>query len=280
MDQRARLRPAEGWIMFESVIRDLANLGNPAALAVLLQVLIIDITMTGDNAIVVGALAASLPPTQRRKVIAIGVMAALVFRVGFALIATKLLRVIGLVLAGGLLLLWIAWKMWREMPGTGWARRSRVGAFTERPTVRPAKGFAGAVWAVAMADLSMSLDNVLGIAGAAKSHPGVMIVGLFLAVVLMGVAANVIANYIERYRWIAWVGIIVIVWVASTMIVQGFLELRIHGGSSTSQPLRSPLLPQRLDQFQLEIQTPARGAQAHGPNTSSQCRLLHCLLLG
>ena len=215
--------------MFELVIRDLAKLGNPAAWAVLLQVLIIDITMTGDNAIVVGSLAAGLPPPQRRKVIAIGVMAALLFRVGFALIATKLLRVIGLVLAGGLLLLWIAWKMWREMPRAGRPRRSGLVSATERPGVRSAKSFAGAVWAVAVADASMSLDNVLGVAGAAKSHPGIMIVGLLFAVALMGAAANVIAKYIERYRWITWIGIVVIVWVAGTMIVQGFLELKAHG---------------------------------------------------
>lgn len=215
--------------MFELVIRDLANLGNPAALAVLLQVLIIDITMTGDNAIVVGALAAGLPSDQRRKVIAIGVLAALVFRVGFALIATKLLRVIGLVLAGGLLLLWIAWKMWREMLRADWRGRSRAVSVTGRPSVRSARSFAGAAWAVAVADVSMSLDNVLGVAGAAKTHPGIMIVGLFFAVALMGVAANVIAKYIERYRWIAWIGIMVVVWVAATMIMQGFLDLRING---------------------------------------------------
>jgi len=220
--------------MFELVIRDLSNLGNPAALAVLLQVLIIDITMTGDNAIVVGSLAAGLPSDQRRKVIAIGVLAALVFRVCFALLATKLLRVIGLVLAGGLLLLWIAWKMWREIVRAG-QRRSRAVSETRRASEPSARSFAGAAWAVAVADVSMSLDNVLGVAGAAKTHPGIMIVGLFFAVALMGVAANVIAGYIERYRWIAWIGIIVVVWVAVTMIVQGSLELKNHGRSSTSQ---------------------------------------------
>jgi len=192
-------------------------------------VLVIDITMTGDNAIVVGTLAAGLPADQRRKVIAIGVFAALVFRVAFALIATKLLRVIGLVLAGGLLLLWIAWKMWREMLRADGRRKSPAVSLTGRPGVRSARSFAGAAWAVAMADVSMSLDNVLGVAGAAKTHPGIMIVGLFFAVALMGAAANLIAKYIERYRWIAWIGIIVVVWVAVTMIVQGFLELRIHG---------------------------------------------------
>jgi YjbE family integral membrane protein len=185
--------------------------------------------MAGDNAVVVGALAAGLPPTQRRKVIAIGVLAALVFRVVFAVIATKLLRVIGLVLAGGLLLLWIAWKMWRELQRTEQPQTSRALPAIKSATVRPAKSFSGAAWSVAMADVGMSLDNVLGVAGAAKSHPGVMIVGLFFAVTLMGVAANFIAKYIERYRWIAWLGIIVIVWVAGTMIVQGFVELRAAG---------------------------------------------------
>ena len=100
---------------------------------------------------------------------------------------------------------------------------------TGRPSVRSARSFASAAWAVAVADVSMSLDNVLGVAGAAKTHPGIMIVGLFFAVALMGVAANVIASYIERYRWITWIGIIVVVWVAANMIVQGSLELRIHG---------------------------------------------------
>jgi YjbE family integral membrane protein len=215
--------------MIETVIRDLANLGNPTALAVLLQVLIIDITMTGDNAIVVGALAAGLPAANRRQVIAIGVLAALVFRIGFALIATRLLRVIGLVLAGGLLLLWIAWKMWRQMRGADRLPASRTTLNAGHSRVRPAKSVASAAWSVAIADVGMSLDNVLGVAGAAKSHPGLMIVGLLFAVTLMGVAANLIAKYIERFRWIAWVGIIVIVWVAGTMIVQGIAELKAAG---------------------------------------------------
>src|SRR6185437_103323 len=139
--------------MFESVIGDLANLGSPAALTVLLQVLIIDITMTGDNAIVVGTLAAGLPATKRRKVIAIGVLAALLFRVGFALIATKLLRILGLVLAGGLLLLWIAWKMWRDMHRADRLRASRVLPVNGHPGERPEKSLANAAWSVAMADV-------------------------------------------------------------------------------------------------------------------------------
>ena len=175
----------------------------------------IDLVLAGDNAIVVGALAAGLPPEQRRKVILIGVLAALVLRIAFALIVTQLLQIVGLILAGGLLLLWVAWRMWRDLrqpaecsPGS----EEIVG--DEHSGLQPAKSFAGAAWAVAVADVSMSLDNVLAVAGAAREHPGILIVGLIFAVALMGVAANLIARYIERYRWIGWVGLLVILWVA------------------------------------------------------------------
>jgi YjbE family integral membrane protein len=213
--------------MFESVIRDLANLGTPATLVVFVQVLIIDITLAGDNVIVVGALAAGLPAAQRRRVIAIGVLTALVLRVTFALTVAQLLRVIGLVLAGGLLLLWVAWKMWRELVHPGEFRRSPGATGVQRSGVRSARSFAGAAWAVALADVSMGLDNVLGVAGAAKSHPGIMIVGLFFAVMLMAVAANIIARYIDRYRWIAWVGIVVVLWVSGTMIWEGVTDREV-----------------------------------------------------
>ena len=213
--------------MLELVINDLAHLGNPVTLAVFLQVLIIDIALAGDNAIVVGALAAGLPADQRRKVIAIGVLAALVLRVAFALVVTQLLHVVGLVLAGGLLLVWVAWKMWRELHHAGGSRGSRGKAGEQHSGVRSAKSFAGAAWSVALADVSLSLDNVLGVASAAKDHPGIMIIGLFFAVALMGVAANVIARYIDRYRWMAWVGIAVILWVAGTMIWEGLIDRRV-----------------------------------------------------
>jgi YjbE family integral membrane protein len=213
--------------MLELVINDLAHLGNPVTLAVFLQVLIIDIALAGDNAIVVGALAAGLPADQRRKVIAIGVLAALVLRVAFALLVTQLLHVVGLVLAGGLLLVWVAWKMWRELHHAGGSRGSRGMAGEQHSGVRSAKSFAGAAWSVALADVSLSLDNVLGVASAAKDHPGIMIIGLFFAVALMGVAANVIARYIDRYRWMAWVGIAVILWVAGTMIWEGLIDRRV-----------------------------------------------------
>jgi len=218
----AQAGPLSG--MWSHIVQDFSNLGSASALSALLQVLIIDITLAGDNAIVVGALAAGLPADQRRKVIMLGVLAALVLRVFFALVVTQLLQVVGLVLAGGLLLLWVAWKMWRELHhGTGSAGSPEIEG-DEHSGLRPAKSFASAAWAVAIADVSMSLDNVLGVASAAKDHPGIMIVGLIFAVALMGVAANVIAKYIERYRWIAWIGVAVILWVAGTMVYDGFVD--------------------------------------------------------
>ena len=210
--------PAEMW---NAIVTDFSNLGEPAALAAFFQVLMIDLVLASDNAIVVGALAAGLPPEQRRKVILIGVLAALVLRIGFALIVTQLLQIVGLVLAGGLLLLWVAWKMWRELRHDGESGGSEEIVGDEHSGLRPAKSFAGAVWAVAVADVSMSLDNVLAVAGAAHDHPGILIVGLVFAVALMGLAANVIAKYIERYRWIAYVGLLVILWVAFKMIWDG-----------------------------------------------------------
>ncbi len=210
------------------IVADFTNLGDPKALAALLQVLIIDITLAGDNAIVVGALAAGLPADQRRKVIFLGVVAALVLRVFFALVVTQLLQIVGLVLAGGLLLLWVAWKMWRELRHeSGESAGSPEIVGDEDSGLRPAKTFAGAAWAVAVADVSMSLDNVLGVASASKDHPGIMIVGLVFAVALMGVAANYIARVIERYRWIAWLGVVVILWVALSMIYQGFVDPKV-----------------------------------------------------
>jgi YjbE family integral membrane protein len=191
-----------------------------------LQVLMIDLVLAGDNAIVVGALAAGLPPDQRRRVILIGVIAALVLRIGFALIVTQLLQVVGLILAGGLLLLWVAWRMWRDLRDSeGHSLGSDEIVGDEHSGLRSAKSFAGAVWAVAVADVSMSLDNVLAVAGAAHEHPGILIVGLVFAVALMGIAANLIARYIERYRWIAYIGLLVILWVAGKMIWDGWHDV-------------------------------------------------------
>lgn len=186
-----------------------------------LQILFIDLVLAGDNAIVVGALAAGLPAEQRRKVVWIGVAAALVLRIAFALLVSQLLQIVGLVLAGGILLLWFAWRMFRELRGEAESKGSDEIAGDEHSGLRPAKSFARAAWGVALADVSMSLDNVLAVAGAAREHPYVLVFGLVLSVLLMGVAANVIARYIDRYRWIAWVGLAVILWVALRMIYEG-----------------------------------------------------------
>ncbi|QPQ54537.1 TerC family protein [Allosphingosinicella flava] len=207
------------------IVADFSNLGSPSALSAFGQVLMIDIMLAGDNAIVVGALAAGLPADQRKKVILIGIVAALVLRIIFALMVSWLLGIVGLVLAGGFLLLWVAWKMYREIRHTGESAGSPEVDGDEHTGLRSAKTFAGAAWAVALADVSMSLDNVLAVAGAARDHPGILIIGLLLSVALMGLAANVIAKYIERFRWIAWVGLAVIVYVALKMIWEGWHEV-------------------------------------------------------
>jgi YjbE family integral membrane protein len=194
---------------------------SASALTAFVEILFIDIVLAGDNAIVVGELAAGLPAEQRRKVILIGVLAALVLRIAFALIVTQLLQIVGLVLAGGILLLWVAWRMYREIRHKDESEGSEEVAGDEHSGLKPARSFASAAWGVALADVSMSLDNVLAVAGAARDHPWVLVFGLILSVLLMGLAANFIARYIDRYRWIAWVGLIVILWVACKMIFEG-----------------------------------------------------------
>jgi len=207
---------------------DLGSFLTPAAIAALIEILMIDIVLAGDNAIVVGALAAGLPADQRRKVILIGVVAALVLRIAFALVFSQLLQIVGLVLAGGILLLWVAWRMYREIRHKDESAGSDEIAGDEHSGLRPAKSFASAAWGVALADVSMSLDNVLAVAGAAREHPYVLVFGLVLSVLLMGVAANFIARYIDRYRWIAWVGLLVILWVATKMIFDGARNVAPH----------------------------------------------------
>lgn len=194
---------------------------SAGAVAAFFQILLIDIVLAGDNAIVVGALAAGLPADQRRKVILIGVIAALVLRIIFALLVSQLLQVVGLILAGGILLLWVAWRMYRELRHADESAGSAEILGDEHSGLKPAKSFLSAAWGVALADVSMSLDNVLAVAGAAREHPWVLAFGLVLSVLLMGAAANVIARYIDRYRWLAWVGLLVILWVALKMIYEG-----------------------------------------------------------
>ncbi len=206
---------------------DISALLTPEAIAAFVEILIIDIVLAGDNAIVVGALAAGLPPEQRKKVIMIGVAAALVLRIAFALVVTQLMQVVGLILAGGLLLLWVAWKMWRELRDSQANAGSPEVAGDEHSGLNPSKSFAAAAWGVAIADVSMSLDNVLAVAGAARDHPQILVFGLILSVILMGIAANFIARYIERYRWIAYVGLAVVVWVAVKMIHDGWVDPQV-----------------------------------------------------
>lgn len=194
---------------------NLADVTTPAGFAALLQVLIVDLVLAGDNAVIVGSLAAPFPKRERRQVIAIGISAALVMRIVFALIATRLVHVIGLSFAGGLLLLWVAWKFWREL---------RTDSGAAHGDIKPRKTLAGAAMSLAFADVSMSLDNVLGVVGAAKDHPSVLVMGLILSVVLMGLAASLIAQVIERHRWIAYGGLLVILYIAVKMIWQGLVE--------------------------------------------------------
>lgn len=205
------------------------------------QVIIIDLVLAGDNAIVVGMAAAGLPREQRNRVILIGIGAATALRIMFALVTTQLLLIIGLTLAGGLLLLWVCWKFWRELMHQ---RRARLRAAAmarqeltrdERrelaehpealPGASPAKTMRQAVTQIVIADVSMSLDNVLAVAGAASDHRWVLIVGLILSVGLMGAAAAAIANLLKRYHWIAYVGLAIILWVAVDMIWRGTMEV-------------------------------------------------------
>lgn len=205
------------------------------------QVIIIDLVLAGDNAIVVGMAAAGLPKEQRGKVIVLGIAAATILRIVFALATTQLLLIIGLTLAGGLLLLWVCWKFWRELMTQ---RRERLKEAAQHrreltrdervelaepqealPGAAPAKTMRQAIVQIIIADVSMSLDNVLAVAGAASEHTWVLIVGLVLSVGLMGAAATIIATMLKRYHWIAYVGLAIILWVAIDMIYRGWVEV-------------------------------------------------------
>jgi YjbE family integral membrane protein len=197
-----------------------------ANLAALLQVIMIDVVLAGDNALIVGLAASRVAPELRRRVILWGIAGAVALRIVFAVAATYLLAIVGLLLAGGLLLLWVCWKMYWELTHAG---AKRVGAHgklraTGQPADRP-MSFRAAVTQIIVADVSMSLDNVLAVAGAAKGDPWVLLVGLAIAILLMAVAANAIANLLSRYPWIAWVGWAVILYVALDMIFDGSREV-------------------------------------------------------
>jgi YjbE family integral membrane protein len=203
------------------------------ALTALAQVVMIDLVLAGDNAIVIGLAAAGLPPNQRARAILLGIGAATLLRVGFAAGTTQLLQIVGLLLAGGLLLLWVSWKMWRELRAhhvipsddSGRIDDVRINADGTLTAVSRQKTFAQAAWQIVVADISMSLDNVLAVAGAAREHPWVLIFGLGLSIALMGVAASYIAALLQRHRWIAYVGLAVILYVSLEMIWRGGHEV-------------------------------------------------------
>jgi YjbE family integral membrane protein len=190
--------------------------------AAFLQVIMIDLVLAGDNAVVIGLAAAGLAPERRARAILVGIVAATVLRILFAGVAVQLLEIVGLLLAGGILLLWVCWKMWRELRNSPHAETAPGAADA------PRKSFAQAAWQIVMADVSMSLDNVLAVAGAARDHPAALVFGLGLSIVMMSVAASFIARLLQKHRWIAYIGLAIILYVAGDMIWRGALEVKPH----------------------------------------------------
>ena len=201
-----------------------AEIVTPAGLAVLVQVILIDLTMAGDNVVIIGTLTSGLPARERRKVIMLGVAIAVVFLIGFALVATQLLRITGLLIAGGLLLLWVSYNMYRELkPKPEVIADDPLTPAVEGPAA--SKTFLQAAVQITIADLSMSLDNVLAVAAAARDHPSVLFVGLVLSVTFMGVAASFVARLIHRFPLLAWAGLLMILYVALKMIWEGWHDV-------------------------------------------------------
>jgi YjbE family integral membrane protein len=205
-----------------------------AGFAALLQVIAIDLVLAGDNAIVIGLAAAGLPADQRKKAILVGVLAATVLRIIFAMITVQLLQILGLLLVGGILLLWVCWKMWRELRTSKAEQEAAQEALSDiennaqgsgAAARAPRKTLGQAALQIVVADVSMSLDNVLAVAGAARDHLTVLVVGLILSIALMGLAANFIAKLLHRYPWIAYVGLAIILYVALDMIYRGLAEV-------------------------------------------------------
>ena len=192
------------------------TLFHEGGLFALAQVLMIDVVLAGDNAVVIGLAAARVPVAMRKKVIFWGLIAAVVLRIAMAAVAVQLLAIIGLTLAGGILLLWVCWRMWRDIAGD----KDHIA-----PAIENTASAKRAIIQILVADLSMSLDNVLAVAGAARDHLDVLIIGLLMSVGLMGAAANFIARLLERYRWIAYIGLAIVVYVALSMIYHGWEEV-------------------------------------------------------
>jgi YjbE family integral membrane protein len=225
----------------------LETLLSPGALTALAQVLMIDLVLAGDNAVAVGVVAAGLPADQRRRVIFWGLAAAVVIRIAFAVIATQLMAVVGLLLAGGLLLLWVCWKMWRELRHQGAEEAQADAVYDADPASEPKgakpKTFRSALTQILVADISMSLDNVLAVAGAAREHPAILVIGLLLSVALMGIAASAIARLLHRFRWIGYAGLVIVLYVALHMMWVGHRDLvqDLHETRRYNMLMPSPL---------------------------------------
>ncbi len=202
---------------------------SPEMLTGFFQVVLIDLVLAGDNAIVIGLAAAGLPQAQRSTAILIGIVGATILRILFAVVATQILQIVGLLLAGGILLLWVCWKMWRELRASSAmsieANESRESVGGINIEDKPRKTIFQATSQIIAADVSMSLDNVLAVAGAARDHPVVLIFGLVLSVAMMGVAASFIARLLQSYRWIFYIGLAIILYIAADMIFRGTLDI-------------------------------------------------------
>jgi len=206
------------------------SLLSAGALSAFLQVVLIDLVLAGDNAVAVGVVAAGVPPAKRRRVIAWGLAGAVVIRIGFAVIASQLMGLIGLLFAGGLLLLWVCWKLWRELRAQASAEEAQAEAVLDADPATEPKGaqpktFRDALVQILIADISMSLDNVLAVAGAAREHPAILAIGLLLSVGLMGVAASWLARLLHRFRWIGYVGLAIVLYVALHMVWEGHRDV-------------------------------------------------------
>jgi YjbE family integral membrane protein len=202
-------------------VQSLIGPGGIDALIALGQVLFINVVLSADNAVVIGMAAMGLAAKNRLRVLWLGIALATLMRIGFAVVATELLQVLGLLLAGGVLLLWVAWRLWRELRRTSDPGRIVVAA------TRETKSLGRALWQIIVADISMSLDNVLAVAGAAIDRPAIMAAGLAISVLLMGIAAAAVARLLERFRWIAYVGLAIILFIAAKMVWHGAQEIAI-----------------------------------------------------
>jgi YjbE family integral membrane protein len=215
-----------------------SSVGAAAAFLAFLQVVLIDVSLAGDNAIAVGLAAAGLPKAQRRKAIIFGLAGAVVMLIGFALIAVQMLKIVGLLLAGGVLLLWVSYKIWQDLrEGHAQSAAEAEQALdcidgTAPETTGRGKTFFSALMQILIADISMSLDNVLAVAGAAREHPGVLVFGLLLSITLMGVAASWIARLLQKFSWIGYIGLAIVLFVSLRMIWEGHRQVVVRTGQT------------------------------------------------